>query len=298
MKPTDDFFKLFTIVLFILSAGGPPSLAQPAEPLSRRPAKAIVETTPLKRVPPNEVQRRIADMAQHVRPQVADAILEAARQFGQSIELSSLIWFVGTDGLVLANVAVPKSPGTPPQNDPVTLFIFTSRDLSPQAPAGFYLVRVRPSGARFVAEFLSRDGRTLHQAPASVKAAQDRARTPMCTLGPRGELILYDYHDRAIDVVIEAGISNRGSGLELNSISDEPARKLMTVARQIVTTVPNGFAGGVFVGPGAPIAAKPILLWCGNELCWCEIVHSKSDTEPWTTFSCGTFSGLFYVIIT
>lgn len=327
MKLTPELtLSLFVGLLAV--AGGSWTPAGRAQELrqgaGQRPAPGSVPRS-VQVIPPVESQARIAGAVRRVRPQVEAAFAEAATAFQQRIQLRSLIWYAGPDRTVVGSVAVESSSSPAgPAGSPVSssqrlrgrgnisttllpsLLIFTSRDLSAAAPAGFYLVRVKGDGGRFLAEFLTRDGRPVYQAPAKVtEPGSGRARRePVCTVGPRGELILFDYHDSSRDIVIEAKVSPPAAGSSVGVLADA-AGKLMQAADEILAAVEarlRPMFGGVFFGSGAPGADGYILLWChhenGGELCGCELVHDYTPTEPWRIFSCrGSLTGNFYVIM-
>lgn len=327
MKLTPHFTLSLVVSVAALGGGSwtPACQAQEVrQGAGRRPAPVSVPQN-FEVVPPIESQARIAEAVRRLRPQVEAAFAEAAAAFQQRIQRRSLIWYAGPNRTVLGSVAVESSNSRAmPAGSPAassqrlwdranvanialpSLLIFTSRDLSAAAPAGFYLVRVKGDGGRFLAEFLTPDGRPVYQAPAKVtEPGNDRARRePVCTLGPRGELILFDYHDSSRDIVIEAKVLPPAAGSSVGPLVD-PAGKLMQAADQILSAVGARLRpvfGGVFFGPGAPGANGYIVLWChhenGGELCGCKLVHDYTPTEPWRIFSCqGSLTGNFYVIM-
>lgn len=316
-RVSDSLLSIAAALAFILVGVGLTSYAPAQErqpgPLQRR----LPEATPkvLESVPPIEAQRQVADVARRVRPQVEAAFTQAAADFGERIQLNSMILYAGLDGTVAANVAlegfenvraenlaVPRGGGRPA---PVvlegsltkSLLVFTSRDLSPEAPAGFYLVRLRPRGSQIIAEFLTREGRPVYQAPATVtEAGQENARmAPMCTIGPHGELILFDYHDALKDVVIEARLSPSGRRVLSGATGGDAdsSRRLTGAAGEIISAVrqlPRQHQHNVVLtGPGA--TARWIIRWCyeaGQQVaCACKRYQSGNYVEWWCTTSAG-----------
>ncbi len=302
--------------LFLIFAGV--GLPSPVPAQERQPGPAqrrLPQATPraLESVPPIEVQQQVADVARRVRPQVEAAFAQAAADFRERIQPNSMILYAGLDGTIAANVALEGFENVRAENLAIqrgggrpmpraleggftkALIVFTSRDLSPEAPAGFYLVRLRPQGSQIIAEFLTRDGRAVYQAPATVtEAGQENARmAPTCTIGPHGELILFDYHDPLKDVVIEVRPSPSGRRALSSAAGgdSDSSRRLTGAAGEIVSTVRQLSRqhqhNVVLTGPGA--TARWIIRWCidgGKQVaCACKRYQSGNYVEWWCTTS-------------
>lgn len=272
-------------------------LAQEPHPGPEQQKRQVPRGKPFDHLPPLEVQRQLEDAL--LRGQVADAVrgarskvqallTEAAANFGQRIQPASMMFYAGLDGAVAASVALEgfDKVGIKDLAHGIdALFVFISPNLSSAVPAGFYLVQVRGAGNQFLAEFRTRDGRTVYQAPAIVtQARKDNARMePMCTIGPHGELILFDYHDAVKEIWIE---TKRAANLgNLPRTMEGPALGIATVAQQILSVLQRtvsrsllekNFVAGVFSAPSS--GQKEILMKCdkpggGKEWCRCEMLY-------------------------
>jgi len=106
---------------------------------------------------------------------------------------------------------------------------FAAREIDP----GFYVVRIsqNPASGQWLAQFKNLQGRIALETEAIVEKPDSNAAKmqPMCTLGPKGELILFDEHDALKNIVIEISYQRCPSCAGLRFVSE--SRKLRQAAK-------------------------------------------------------------------
>jgi hypothetical protein len=89
------------------------------------------------------------------------------------------------------------------------LFVYSGAKLGPagrEIDPGFYVVRIsqNPASGQWLAQFKNSQGRIVLETEATVERPDSNAAKmqPMCTLGRKGELILFDEHDPFKNITI------------------------------------------------------------------------------------------------
>ncbi len=170
------------------------------------------------------------------------------------------------------------------------LFVYSGAKLGSagrEVDPGFYVVRMsqNPASGQWVAQFKDLQGRVVLEAEAIVEKPDSNAAKmqPICTLGPHGELILFDEHDQFKNLVIKLSSTKCPSCAGLRFVFE--SRKLREAAWQVVKTktkepVPREQVVPVSLGPIQQPNAW-IIMNCGTstkpEWCRCSIIEQTHD---------------------
>jgi hypothetical protein len=172
---------------------------------------------------------------------------------------------------------------------------------------GFYVVRVSqdPASGQWLAQFKNSQGRIVLETDATVERPDSNTAKmqPMCTLGPKGELILFDEHDPFKNITIK-GASPKPCPSCVRARFVSQSRTLREAAWQVVKMVakePVSIEQVVPVSLGTvPLPdAITVLFNCGNEnkpdWCQCSLVEQGSDYGIWSCI--GQKSKTLYVFV-
>lgn len=162
--------------------------------------------------------RRLQEANKAFRDAVAHEMQAAARQAGVKIRMDNFIAIPFDDShAVVVNAMIEGADRVSIEQlakGADVLFVYSGTKLGAaerQIDPGFYVVRVSQNAAsgQWVAQFRNLQGRVVLETDAAVDKPDSNAAKmqPMCTLGPKGELILFDEHDPFKNLVIK--ISSR-----------------------------------------------------------------------------------------
>ncbi|MFS8888388.1 hypothetical protein NW823_08510 [Synechococcus sp. R55.1] len=167
-----------------------------------RPRPIIPRPTPT--FPPAEIN--LQKVNAEFRRSIITEMQEAARQAGVKIRTDNFIAIPFDDsGTVIVNSMIEGADRLSIEQlakGADVLFVysgaklgFAGREINP----GFYVVRIsqNPASGQWLAQFKNLQGRVVLETEAIVEKPDSNAAKmqPMCTLGPKGELILFDEHD-------------------------------------------------------------------------------------------------------
>jgi hypothetical protein len=265
------------------------------------------------------------------RDAVASEMQEAARQAGVEIRTDNFIAIPFDDsGTVIVNSMIEGADRVSIEQlakGADVLFIysgaklgFAGREIDP----GFYVVRIsqNPASGQWLAQFKNLQGRVVLETEAIVEKPDSNAAKmqPMCTLGPKGELILFDEHDPFKNItlsvsskrlpsrngqsIIRGGFGIISPGQSIISHS----RTLREAAWQLVKKVakePVSIEQVVPVSFGPiPQPNETILMNCGTKQKpdWCACDLAKYGTLPdggkyWVWGCWGIYSKKWYVFL-
>ncbi|PIK93122.1 hypothetical protein SYN65AY6LI_03285 [Synechococcus sp. 65AY6Li] len=192
---------------------------------------------------------------------------------------------------------------------------FAGREIDP----GFYVVRIsqNPASGQWIAQFKNLQGRVVLETEAIVEKPDSNAAKmqPMCTLGPKGELILFDEHDPFKNITLSVsskGLPSRnGQSIIRGGFSIiSHSRTLREAAWQLVKEVakePVSIEQVVPVSFGhIPQPDEYILMNCGTkqkpDWCACNLVekgpHPTGEHVYYYVWSCiGIYSKKWYVFL-
>jgi len=231
------------------------------------------------------------------RDAVASEMQEAARQAGVKIRTDNFIAIPFDDsGTVVVNAMIEGADRVSIEqlaNGADVLFIysgaklgFAGREIEP----GFYVVRIsqNPASGQWLAQFKNSQGRIVLETEATVERPDSNAAKmqPMCTLGPRGELIIFDEHDRFKNITLSVSSKRfppRAGGAGGGGAGASISRTLREAAWQLVKKVAKEPASieqvvPVSVGP-IPQPDQYLLMNCGTpkkpDWCACDILEHK-----------------------
>ncbi len=162
-------------------------------------------------------EQKLKKAQEEFRSTVVSEMQKAAAEAGIKVRTDNYIALPVDDSTVFVNTMVEGY-------DQLTIeqlargvdamFIFSSAYLSAagkEIDPGFYVVHIsqNPDG-KWVAQLRNLEGRVVLEVDAYVEQADPSAAKmqPMCTIGPRGELILFDQHDTWKNIYVE--VSFRG----------------------------------------------------------------------------------------
>jgi hypothetical protein len=134
----------------------------------------------------NEVAQALQQIARQARVQIrTDNFVAIPLDDGSSVVVNAGI--AGVENLTLEQLAQGAD----------VLFTFLRVPQGSGLPSGFYTVRIfQPGGIQvWKAQFKNLQGRVVLETDAEVGPGDPAIRQFMCTVGPRGELILIDEHD-------------------------------------------------------------------------------------------------------
>jgi len=151
-------------------------------------------------------QRNLEKVHAEFRRSIITAMQEAARQAGVKIRTDNFVAIPFDDSsMVFVNAMIEGADRVSinqlAQGADV-LFIYSGAKLGSagrEIEPGFYVVRVsqNPASGQWLAQFKNSQGRIVLETDATVERPDSNAAKmqPMCTLGRKGELILFDEHD-------------------------------------------------------------------------------------------------------
>jgi hypothetical protein len=168
---------------------------------------------------------------------------------------------------------------------------FAGREIDP----GFYVVRIsqNPASGQWIAQFKNLQGRVVLETEAIVEKPDSNAAKmqPMCTLGPKGELILFDEHDRFKNITLSVSSKRFPPGGGAGGVILVRSRTLREAAWQVVKEVAKEPVSieqvvPVSLGPVPLPDAITVLFNCGTEnkpdWCECTLVERGSDYAIWS----------------
>jgi hypothetical protein len=194
------------------------------------------------------------------------------------------------------------------------LFVYSGAKLGPagrEIDPGFYAVRIsqNPASGQWLAQFKNSQGRIVLETEATVDRPDSNAAKmqPMCTLGQKGELILFDEHDPFKNMTIPPVSSKRcPSCVRARFVSQ--SRTLREAAWQVVKKVAKE---PVSIEQVVPVSFGPIpqpdeyvIVNCGTpqkpDWCKCEIVikrYKPDGTVLYHVWACvGLINKDFYFV--
>jgi hypothetical protein len=256
-------------------------------------AQAQERSRPVKRPPlplpslsPEEIN--LQKVHAEFRRSIITAMQEAARQAGVEIRTDNFVAIPFDDsGMVFVNAMIEGADRVSIEQlakGADVLFIysgaklgFAGREIDP----GFYVVRIsqNPASGQWLAQFKNSQGRIVLETEATVERPDSNAAKmqPMCTLGPKGELILFDEHDRFKNITLSVSSKRFPPGGGAGGVILVRSRTLREAAWQVVKEVAKEPVSieqvvPVSLGPVPLPDAIAILFNCGteNKPDWCE----------------------------
>jgi hypothetical protein len=201
------------LVALVFSTGHTLAQQETQEKQQTEKRQAPIQSIPR---PLPDMTRRLQEANKAFRDAVASEMQEAARQAGVEIRTDNFIAIPFDDSsMVFVNAMIEGADRVSIEQlakGADVLFIysgaklgFAGREIDPD----FYVVRILENPAYFVrilqnsasgqwlAQFKNLQGRVVLETEAIVEKPDSNAAKmqPMCTLGPKGELILFDEHD-------------------------------------------------------------------------------------------------------
>jgi hypothetical protein len=162
-----------------------------------------------------------------------------------------------------------------------------------------------PASGQWLAQFKNSQGRIVLETNATVERPDSNAAKmqPMCTLGPKGELILFDEHDPFKNITIPP-VSSKSCPSCVRARFVSESRTLREAAWQLVKKVAKEPVSiehvvPVSLGPIPLPDAITVLFNCGTEnkpdWCECTLVERGSDYGIWSCI--GQVSKKWYVFL-
>jgi hypothetical protein len=264
-------------------------------------------------------EQRLEQANQTFRSTVASEMQAAARQAGVKIRTDNFIAIQFDDsGTVVVNAMIEGADRLSIEElakGADVLFVYSGAKLGSAdrrgvpyilVDHGFYVVRVsqNPASGQWIAQFKNLQGRVVLETEAIVEKPDSNAAKmqPICTLGPKGELILFDEHDALKNIVIEISYQRCPSCAGLRFVSE--SRTLREAAWQVVKKVAKEPVSieqvvPVSLGPVPLPDAITVLFNCGTEnkpdWCECTLVERGSDYAIWSCI--GQKSKTSYVFV-
>ena len=280
MRKSSLFVLVFGAMMLAMSA----AIAHAQErscPVIRQPAPTLS---------PAEIN--LQKVNAEFRRSIITAMQEAARQAGVKIRTDNFVAIPFDDSsMVFVNAMIEGADRVSIEQlakGADVLFIYSGAKLGyagKEIDPGFYVVRIsqNPASAQWIAQFKNLQGRVVLETEAIVEKPDSNAAKmqPICTLGPKGELILFDEHDALKNIVIEISYQRRPSCAGLRFVSE--SRTLREAAWQLVKKVAKEPASieqvvPVSVGP-IPQPDQYLLMNCGTpkkpDWCACDILEHK-----------------------
>jgi len=267
------------------------------------------QQTEKRQVPIQSIPRPLPDMTRRLqeankafRDAVASEMQEAARQAGVKIRTDNFVAIPFDDsGTVIVNSMIEGADRVSIEQlakGADVLFIysgaklgFAGREIDP----GFYVVRIsqNPASGQWLAQFKNLQGRVVLETEAIVEKPDSNAAKmqPMCTLGPKGELILFDEHDRFKNITLSVSSKRFPPGGGAGGVILVRSRTLREAAWQVVKEVAKEPVSieqvvPVSLGPVPLPDAITVLFNCGTEnkpdWCECTLVERGSDYAIWS----------------
>jgi hypothetical protein len=278
-----------------------------------KPRPIIPRPTPT--FPPAEIN--LQKVNAEFRRSIITEMQEAARQAGVKIRTDNFVAIPFDDsGMVFVNAMIEGADRVSIEQlakGADVLFVYSGAKLGSagrEIDPGFYVVRIsqNPASGQWLAQFKNSQGRIVLETDATVERPDSNAAKmqPICTLGPKGELILFDEHDALKNIVIEISYQRCPSCAGLRFVSQ--SRTLREAAWQLVKKVakePVSIEQVVPVSFGPiPQPNETILMNCGTKQKpdWCACDLAKYGTLPdgghyWVWGCHGIYSNKWYVFL-
>jgi hypothetical protein len=261
-------------------------------------------------------QRNLEKVHAEFRRSIITEMQEAARQAGVKIRTDNFVAIPFDDsGTVVVNAMIEGADRLSIEElakGADVLFVYSGAKLGRRrvreiiAGNRYVLVRVsqNPASGQWIAQFKNLQGRVVLETEAIVEKPDSNAAKmqPICTLGPKGELILFDEHDALKNIVIEISYQMCPSCAGLRFVSQ--SRTLREAAWQVVKELAKEPVSieqvvPVSLGPVPLPDAITVLFNCGTEnkpdWCECTLVERGSDYAIWSCI--GQKSKTSYVFV-
>jgi hypothetical protein len=282
-----------------------------------RPRPVIPRLTPT--FPPAEIN--LQKVNAEFRRSIITEMQEAARQAGVKIRTDNFIAIPFDDsGTVVVNAMIEGADRLSIEElakGADVLFVYSGATLGSADRRGikrgylllepsYSVVRVsqNPASGQWIAQFKNLEGRVVLETEAIVETPDSNAAKmqPMCTLGPKGELILFDEHDPFKNITLSVSSKTCPSCVHARFVSQ--SRTQREAAWQLVKKVAKE---PVSIEQVVPVSLGPVLLPdaitvlfnCGTEnkpdWCECTLVERGSDYGIWSCI--GQVSKKWYVFL-
>jgi hypothetical protein len=287
------------LVALVFSTGYTLAQKETQERHQTEKRQAPVQSVPR---PLPDMTRRVQEANKAFRDAVASEMQAAARQAGVKIRTDNFVAIPFDDsGTVIVNSMIEGADRVSIEQlakGADVLFIysgaklgFAGREIDP----GFYVVRIsqNPASGQWIAQFKNLQGRVVLETEAIVEKPDSNAAKmqPMCTLGPKGELILFDEHDRFKNITLSVSSKRFPPGGGAGGVILVRSRTLREAAWQVVKEVAKEPVSieqvvPVSLGPVPLPDAITVLFNCGTEnkpdWCECTLVERGSDYAIWS----------------
>jgi hypothetical protein len=151
-------------------------------------------------------EQQLEQANQTFRSTVASALQDSATQAGIKIRTDNFVAIPFDDSsMVFVNAMIEGADRVSIEQlakGADVLFVYSGANLGPagrEIDPGFYVVRIskNPASGQWLAQFKNSQGRIVLETDATVERPDSNAANiqPMCTLGRKGELILFDEYD-------------------------------------------------------------------------------------------------------
>jgi hypothetical protein len=258
-------------------------------------------------------EQQMEQAHQTFRSTVASAMQDSATQAGIKIRTDNFVAIPFDDSsMVFVNAMIEGADRVSIEQlakGADVLFIYSGAKLGyaeKEIDPGFYVVRIsqNPASGQWLAQFKNSQGRIVMETEATVERPDSNAAKmqPMCTLGPKGELILFDEHDPFKNITIPRVKSKYARWFLPRIVSR--SRALREAAWQVVKKVAKVPVSieqvvPVSLGPIPLPDAITVLINCGTEnkpdWCECTLVERGSDYGIWSCI--GQVSKKWYVFL-
>jgi len=299
------------LVALVFSTGYTLAQKETQERHQTEKRQAPVQSVPR---PLPDMTRRVQEANKAFRDAVASEMQAAARQAGVKIRTDNFVAIPFDDsGTVIVNSMIEGADRVSIEQlakGADVLFIYSGAKLGPagrEIDPGFYVVRIsqNPASGQWIAQFKNLQGRVVLETEAIVEKPDSNAAKmqPMCTLGPKGELILFDEHDPFKNITLSVsskGLPSRNGqsiirgGFGIISPGQSiisHSRTLREAAWQLVKKVAKEPVSieqvvPVSLGPIPLPDASTVLFNCGTEKkpdwCECRLVERGPVYSVWS----------------
>jgi len=304
------------LVALVFSTGHTLAQQETQEKQQTEKRQAPVQSIPR---PLLDMTRRLQKANKAFRDAVASEMQEAARQAGVKIRTDNFVAIPFDDsGTVVVNAMIEGADRLSIEElakGADVLFVYSGAKLGSAdwrgvpyilVDHGFYVVRVsqNPASGQWIAQFKNLQGRVVLETEAIVEKPDSNAAKmqPMCTLGPKGELILFDEHEPFKNITLSVSSKTCPSCVHGRFVSE--SRTLREAAWQVVKKVAKEPVSieqvvPVSLGPVPLPDAITVLFNCGTEnkpdWCECTLVERGSDYGIWSCI--GQVSKKWYVFL-
>ncbi|MFS8740322.1 hypothetical protein [Synechococcus sp. WC10meta] len=317
------------LVALVFSTGHTLAQQETQEKQQTEKRQAPIQSIPR---PLPDMTRRLQEANKAFRDAVASEMQEAARQAGVEIRIDNFVAIPFDDSsMVFVNAMIEGADRVSIEQLAEgadvffadVLFIysgaklgFAGREIDP----GFYVVRIlenpayfvrilqKPAGGKWLAQFINSinsQGRIVLETDATVERPDSNAAKmqPMCTLGRKGELILFGEHDPFKNITIPP-VSSKSCPSCVRARFVSESRTLREAAWQVVKKVAKEPVSieqvvPVSLGPVPLPDAITVLFNCRTEnkpdWCECTLVERGSDYGIWSCI--GQVSKKWYVFL-